>query len=137
MKLEKKKALVSRALGVGKGRIVFNQERLADIKEAITKQDARDLVADGAIFIREIKGRRTREKRKTRRRMGSVRKKVNKRKREYITLTRKLRAYVFKLKGSEDITKEEYKKLRREIRASNFRSKAHIKERIQSLGKKK
>ena len=57
MKLDKKQ-LVARTFNVGIDRIVFNKERLAEIKEAITKQDIRDLTKDGAITIREIKGRR-------------------------------------------------------------------------------
>ena len=44
MKLEGKKDLVARTLGVGKGRIVFNVQRLEEIKQAITKQDIKDLV---------------------------------------------------------------------------------------------
>lgn len=43
MKLENKKDLASRALKVGKNRIAFNKSRLTEIKEAITKQDFKDL----------------------------------------------------------------------------------------------
>ena len=73
MKLNRKKELVSRTIGVGKGRILFNKERLSEIKEAITKQDIRDLVESKAIMIREITGRRKVERRRTRRRIGSIR----------------------------------------------------------------
>ena len=37
MKLEHKKLLVAKALGVGVNRVRFNTARLAEIKEAITK----------------------------------------------------------------------------------------------------
>jgi len=87
MKLEGKKELASRALGIGKKRIVFNKERISEIKEAITKQDIRDLLKDKAIFINEIKGRKKIVRRKTRRRAGSVKKKVNNRKRDYMNIT--------------------------------------------------
>ena len=76
MKLENKKDLASRALGIGKNRIVFNSERLNEVKEAITKQDIKDLLASKAIMIREIKGRKKVERSKRRRGPGSIRKKV-------------------------------------------------------------
>ena len=74
MNLEKKKMLAARTLGVGKARIIFNVARINEIKEAITKQDIRDLAADKAILIREIKGTKKKVKRKTRRRAGSIKK---------------------------------------------------------------
>ena len=130
MKLELKRELAARTLKVGKARITFNRERLAQIKESITKQDIRDLLKDGAITIKEIKGRRKNVKRKTRRRMGSVKKKVNNRKQEYVKLTRKLRTYTKSLKKTGQIDHETYRKIRKEIRAKSFRSKAHLKERV-------
>ena len=69
--MNKKKVLASKVLKVGKGRIIFDINRLDEIKEAITKQDIRDLHSQGAIKIREIKGR------------GKIKKKVNKRKQEH------------------------------------------------------
>ena len=57
MNLKKKKELAARTLKVGKGRIMFVDARLEDIKEALTKQDVRDLKEDGAIVVKEVKGR--------------------------------------------------------------------------------
>lgn len=130
MKLNTKKALAVKTLGVGKHRVVFNQERLSEIKDAITKQDIRDLVESGAIVIREIRGRRTIERRTTRRRKGSIRKRVRSGKREYIIRTRKLRAYLAELIKQGKISKENYKTMRKQIKASVFRSKAHMKEHL-------
>ena len=50
MNLSKKKKLAAKVFGVGKERIVFAKSRLNEIKEAITKQDIRDLKNDGAIL---------------------------------------------------------------------------------------
>ena len=58
MNLRTKKILASKALRTGKNRIQFVQSRIDEIKEAITKQDIRDLKDDGAIKIKDIKGRR-------------------------------------------------------------------------------
>jgi large subunit ribosomal protein L19e len=136
MKLEKKRALAARTLNVGKGRVVFNVNRLNEIKEAITKQDIRDLTTSGAIIIAEKKGRRTIVVKKSRRRSGSFKQKVVSGKRNYIIITRKLRAFLKNLKEKKLISREHYEKLRKEIRASNFKSLAHFKERISSMEKK-
>ena len=94
MNLRKKKALAARTFGVGVGRIEFLEPRLEEIKEAITKQDIRDLHKDGAIRIKNIKGRKAKPRKKKKKTIGNVRKKINKRKREYVTLTRKLRKHL-------------------------------------------
>lgn len=137
MKLEGKKELASRTLNVGKGRIIFNAERLDEIKEALTKQDIRDLNQSGAIIIREIKGTKTKPKRKTRRKHGSIKIRVNTRKRDYMMLTRKLRAYAAELRTKKIITDDEFYEIRKEIRSKLFRSKAHMKEKIMQMTKEK
>ena len=137
MKLEKKKDLVARTLGVGKSRIIFNTQRLSEIKESITKQDVKDLIQSGAIRIREIKGRLRKEKRKTRRRIGTIKKRVKSGKREYVTITRKLRSYLKSLRKKGEISKDNYLQLRKRIRSREFKSLSQIKERIIELGVKK
>ena len=136
MQLNKKKELAGRVFGIGKERIVFNKEGLSDIKEAITREDIRDLYKRKVIVIRAIKGRKKIARRK-RRKTGKIRKKVNTRKKDYATLTRKLRAFIAELKNKEIIRAEEYRNLRKEIRSKNFRSKAHIKERINQIIKER
>ena len=133
MKLEKKKALIARTLNIGKGRIVLNTSRLAEIKEAITKQDIKDLFNDGVISIKEIKGRKKVIRRKTRRRAGSIRKKVKKRKKDYVRITRKLRAYLKALKNKSLITPDKFKLLRKQIRSKDFKSLGSFKERIKEI----
>ena len=81
MQLNKKKELASRVLGIGKKRIIFNKEALEDVKEALTKQDIKDLVKSGSIFVKEVSGTKKQVKRTTRRRAGSIKKNVNTRKR--------------------------------------------------------
>jgi large subunit ribosomal protein L19e len=135
MKLDNKKHFVGRTLYVGQDRIVFNKERLSEIKEAITKQDIRELVRDGAIFIKPINGRAKVEHRTSRRRAGSVRKRVINGKREYMIITRKLRAYLAELRKQEVISREQWLTLRKRVRARHFRSKAHLKEELGAMKK--
>ncbi|MDO8623018.1 MAG: 50S ribosomal protein L19e [archaeon] len=128
MNLAKKKSLASRALKVSKNRIVFLNSRLDEIKEAITKQDIKDLYNNGAILIREPKGRKTTTKRKYRRGPGKILKRVFKRKEEYVTLTRKFRKYVAELRKQGKISKEELVDLRKKIKNRYFKNMSGLKD---------
>ncbi len=130
--LNKKKELAAKALKVGKNRIYFSSENLAEIREAITKQDIKDLYSEGIIRIKQVKGRKTIKKRKTRRGPGKIKKKVNKRKQIYVKITRKLRAYLKELKKLGVINNDLYIDLRKKIRMRRFRSKFHLKEYLES-----
>ena len=133
MNLSKKKALAARTLNVGKARILFNVQRLGEIKEAITKQDIRDLHKEGIILIKEVKGRRKIVRRNTRKRMGCRKKRILNKKHQYVTLTRKFRRYLSYLKNKKAISKEHFLQLRREIRARMFQTLAQLKERIKEV----
>lgn len=134
MNLRKKKELAAKTFGVGKNRILFLEPRLDEIKEAITKQDMKDLRKEGAIIIKPVKGRK-KVVRQRNRSTGNIRKKVNKRKTNYIIMTRKLRNYVGELKKSEKLSEEETKDIRNKIKNKVFRSKAHLREYIGGLKK--
>lgn len=136
MKLEKKRALAARTLGVGKGRIVFNSSRLAEVKEAITKQDIKDLHASGAIIINEISGRKRIVKSKSRKRAGSHKLKIKNSKRKYIINTRKLRSHLKHLKSKNLISNDKFIELRKEIRASKLKSLSGLKERLTTTEEK-
>lgn len=128
MNLKKKRALTARTFGVGLARVEFVEPRLDEIKEAITKQDIRDLHKDGAIIIKNIKGRKKGKNKKKSRSKGNIRKRVNKRKKEYVIITRKLRKHLAEVK--EKLTEKENKDIRKKIRNRFFKSKSHLKEHI-------
>jgi len=132
MNLTNKKELAAKVLKVGKNRVYFVEENLAEIKEAITRQDILDLHQAGAIQIKEVSGRKKVVKRKHRRRTGKVKKKVNTSKKEYVTITRKLRNYLkFALKTGK-VDKETYRETRKQIRARKFKSKRNLKEALET-----
>ena len=135
MNLGKKKILAAKALNVGKKRIVFLEPRLEEIKEAITKQDIKDLYKEGFISIKPIKGRRKIKKRKTRRGPGKIKKKIKNRKQVYVKITRKLRNYLKELKSQGKISNELFWELRKKIRMRIFRSKTHLKEYLVNIEK--
>ncbi len=133
MKLDKKK-LAARAMGVGVSRILFNNERLAEIKEAITKQDIRDLVRDGAIYVREPQGRGPVVARKQRRRQGSFRKRVGQKKRSYMLFVRSARRVVAHALAQGEITKEHASTLRKEVKSRRVVIKSALRDRMKELG---
>ena len=131
MNLANKKELAAKVLKVGKNRVYFVEENLSEIKEAITRQDILDLHQAGAIQIREASGRKKIVKRKNRRRVGKVKKKVNTRKQEYVTITRKLRTFLKYLLKTGAVDKEKYRETRKQIRARKFKSKRNLKESLE------
>jgi len=136
MNLSKKKKLAKKTFGVGSERIVFLESRLDEIKDAITKQDIRDLEKSGAIIVLSEKGRAKVSKRKSRS-AGNIRKKMGRRKRGYIIITRKLRQYLQDLYSRGEISNEDLESMRKRIRNKEFRSKVHLKEYIRGIRKEK
>lgn len=135
MNLSVKKLLAARTLKVGKERIIFLKTRLNDIKEAITKQDIHQLHEEGAIIVKNPSGRKKKAGKKTKRSTGNIRKKVNKRKQEYIIITRKLRKHTSEMLNQRIISKEEAKEIRKKIRNKYFKSKSHLKSYVEALKK--
>lgn len=127
MKLDKKKKLAARVLNVGIERIWLSPARLQDIKEAITRQDIKDLVKDGAIKIKPVTGKRKKQKRKLRRGAGKIKKKV-KDKKAYVKKIRKMRIYLKTLRKADKLSSVEYKKLRRYAKSGIFHDLKHLKE---------
>jgi large subunit ribosomal protein L19e len=128
MNLEKKKEIVARMLGVGKSRIKFNQDRITDIEDAVTKQELRALIKDGAISILPVKGQTTKKKVK-RRGYGSRKGKKTARmgkKERWVRQVRALRKYLKAVKGQ--ITKDKYWEAYRKIKGGEIRTVARLKE---------
>jgi len=135
MNLRNKKELAAKTFNVGKARITFVNSSLKDIGEAITKKDLKDLKEEGAIIIKDRKGRKKITKKKSRRSTGNIKKKVNTRKRDYVIMTRKLRRNLAELKKKGELSREEVKEMRKRIRNKDFKSKAHLKQHIKEISK--
>lgn len=133
MQLNKKKALAAKVLGVGKDRIIFMNESLSEIKEAITRKDILDLFNAGAIQMREVSGRKSAQKRKHRRGIGKVEQRVPGKKQVYVKITRKLRSTARGLLAMKKINSEQYANIRKMIRASKFKSRRHLLESLKEI----
>lgn len=121
-----------------KKRVRFDQTRLQDIKEAITKYDIKALIADGAII--EIKKRgisrgqaRERQKQKNKGRQkgqGSRKGKKTARspgKLDWMTRIRLQREFLRELKEKSMITNGIFRDLYLKAKGGFFRSKRHLK----------
>ena len=135
MNLRNKKKLIARTLKVGVGRISLNSEMNAEIKEAITKQDIFDLKNEGIIKIKPIVGRKRKEKKKTKRRGGSIKKRVQNRKETYMNMTRKYRKYIQNLRKIGRIDRDKYYEIRKRIKARRFKDFAHFREIVREISK--
>jgi len=135
MNLRNKKALAIKTLKVGKEKIVFLPSRINEIKEAITKQDIKDLKKEGAIVVKDAKGRKKIQRRKKARGPGKVKKKVNKRKQEYVIMTRKLRKHIAGAKKRGSLPREEIIDIRKKIKNRKFSSLKNLKGYIKGLNK--
>jgi len=132
VKFDKLKELAARTLGVGKKRIqIVNEERAA---EAITREDIRDLVKEGAITIKKKVGvsrgraRALLEKKKKGKRKGYGKRKGTRkaRSRGKEDWTLKVRAQRRRLKLLKVKLPHLYRKTYRMVKAGYFKSVKHL-----------
>ncbi len=138
MNLSNQKRVSADLLGVGKGKVWFDIDRLDDIKEAITKADLKKLIAEKAIQKRPDAGnsrvrarKRIIQRRKGRQKgKGSFKGKASAmlgRKEKWMILVRGLRSFISELKEKELIENKTYRELYLKIKGGFFRSKRHVK----------
>lgn len=137
MKLDMKKRLAADILKVGVNRVWIDPDRMADVSAAITREDIRRLIKQGAIRAKPETGisrgrlRKLKLKRKAGRRSGMGSRKGasgarTPRKASWIRTVRPLRAMLGELKKEGVIDKKEYQRLYRMVKGGSFRSKAHL-----------
>lgn len=138
MNLTNQKRIAAQILKAGVNRIIFDPEKLKEIKEAITKEDIRTLIDEKAIVAKQKKGissfrskKRKIQKRKGRRKGCGTRKGTRKarisRKRVWINKIRTQRKLIKLLRSKKLITPKTYNTLYRRTKGNFFRSRRHIK----------
>lgn len=129
--------LASKILKVGLNKIVFDKSKLEEIKEAVTKEDIRDLIDSKAIIPRQSKGisrvrarkRRSQKRRGRQKNIGSRKGKRGARlnsKVSWMNRIRSQRILIKELKDKNKISKETYRNLYNKCKGGFFRSKRHI-----------
>ena len=132
------KRLASRVLKAGLKRVNFDPARLNDIKAAITKEDIRQLVGEGAISAVPVKGiSRGRARKFAVQRAKGLRKGPGSRKAKptarvpskdtWMARVRAQRALLAELKKGGVLTTEGHKDLYRKSKGGFFRSVRHLK----------
>ena len=142
--LASQKRIVAAVLKCGVNRVWFNPERLSDIENAISREDLRGLVTDGAIKARQKKGvSRGRARAKIAKRSYGHRKGPGRRKgaagarhpakRLWIQKIRAIRKALVTLRDAGTIDPHMYRILYRKAAGGQFRSVAHMKAQLEIL----
>ena len=145
MKLTSHKRIAADILKCSTSRIYFDTEHLEEIKEAITKQDMRELINANIVQKKQIKGiSRARanknlvQKRKGRRQgpasRGGKRTARLPKKEAWMAKVRVQRRFLKELKDKEIITKQIYRDLYLKSKGGFFRSVRHIKFYLEDKG---
>ena len=138
MKVDVQRALAARILKVGQNRIWFDPERIEDISIAITRNDIRNLIHEGAIKKRydigvsRVRARQIAEKKKSGKRKGEGSRKGKAttympKKQAWMMRIRAIRRELKKLRENKNITVTSYRVLYRYANGGMFKSIAHLK----------
>lgn len=136
--MKTQKRIAARALKTSPHKVTFDNQRLADIKEAITKADIRILISEGAITKKPVVGPakakakkiKTQKSKGLRKGPGSRQGKKTARlpsKEAWMVKIRKQRSFLKELKEKGKLTNETYRDLYLKSKGGFFRSKRHIK----------
>jgi len=137
MQLKSQKRIAAQLLKVGKNRVWFDEDRLTEIKEAITKQDIKRLIKDLAVQARpekNISGYRRRkkylQKRKGRQQgLGSRKGKATARlpaKKSWMARIRIQRELLKKLRDKKILKPQDYRNFYKKAKGGFFRSRRHV-----------
>jgi len=141
MKLNTKKRIAADVLKCSPKRVKFDEERLDEIKDAITKADIRSLIKDKAITrlqkrgvsrarARKIHIQKTKGRRKGH---GSRKGKTIDTKRQWINKIRVQKSFLKRLRDKKLIDRKTYRSLYMKAKGGFFRSKRHIKVYLEEL----
>ncbi|MGC9075772.1 MAG: 50S ribosomal protein L19e [Conexivisphaera sp.] len=122
--------LAAKVLGVGKGRIKFNPERLEDIEDAITREDIRRLHRAGAIDVTPVAGtsRGRARTRSGRRGPGSRKGTRESEKEKWMRQVRALRKTLRDLRKRGEIDAKLYRRLYMLVKGGAVRSRRRLME---------
>jgi large subunit ribosomal protein L19e len=131
-------------LGCGIHRIWFDPDRISDVQNAISREDIRGLIDEGAIKAHQVKGNsrgRARAKIAKRayghckgpgRRRGAAGAR-NPSKRQWIQKIRAIRKTLVELRSNGDIDPHLYRMLYRKASGGQFRNVAHLKAQLEII----
>jgi len=137
MNTETQKVLAAKVAGVGLDRVILDPLRYEDIKEALTKEDVRALIKQGAIKILPVK-RPSRHRARARHKQQKKGKQLghgtrrgskfarNPRKQQWMIKIRKIRATLSDLKEKNLLDPKVYRDLYLKAKGGFFRDRGHL-----------
>ncbi len=139
------KRLAADILGVGVSRIRINPDRIEDVEDAITREEIRGLIKDGAIYVvpphtnSRGRWRIRREKRRKGRRRGYGRRKGaatarTDEKEVWMYKIRKMRRYLRYLRDHGQIDRRTYRRLYMLAKGGAFKSLSSLKHHLREKG---
>jgi len=145
MDLRNQRRLAAELLKCGENRVWMDPEQLEEISKAVTRRDIQNLIKQGIIKARKIRGnsrgrirKRMMQKKKGRRKgHGSRKGKATARlpkKRAWIKTIRPIRAYLKELRNKGLIDRKTYRLYYRRAKGGQFRSKAHVRLHLETEG---
>jgi large subunit ribosomal protein L19e len=138
------KRIAASLLKCGVNRVWFDPERLADIQNAISRDDLRELIEDGAIRAHQAKGvsrGRARVKMAKRAyghckgpgRHRGAKGARNPRKRQWIQKIRAIRKVLVELRDTGEIDRHMYRVLYRKAAGGQFRNVGHLRAQLEIM----
>ena len=138
MKLKVQKRIAADIFKCSKKRVVFDNDRKSDIKEAITKADLRGLIQEKAIKklpkrgVSRVRARKRHVQRTKGRQKGKGKRKGTAKartpkKRVWINKIRLQRSFLQELKGKGLVTIKVFRELYMKAKGGFFRSRKHLK----------
>lgn len=142
--LKNQKRIAAAVLKCGVHRIWIDPDRATDIENAISRDDIRSLIEEGAVSARQVKGvsrgraRIMAEKRSYGHRKGAGRRKGaigarNPRKRQWIRKIRAIRRVLREMRADGTIDSHVYRVMYRKSAGGQFRSVAHMKAQLEVI----
>lgn len=141
--LKNQRRMASLILDCGYDRVWMDPTKMAEIAEAITREDIRGLIAEGTIKAKKVKGvsrgraRLVAEKRKYGHRKGPGSRKGKKGARTYskglwMKKIRALRRRLKEMRADETIDRKTYCRFYRKAKGGEFRNVAHLEAHIKT-----
>jgi large subunit ribosomal protein L19e len=136
--LKTQRRIAASLMKTGKKRVFIKQDKLSDVKTAITREDVRGLIVKGAITKKSAGGvsrgrikKVIAQKKKGRRKGHGTRKGAKKartpKKRRWINKVRAQRVFVKELKEKGLVSNSVFNKVYSLIKGGFFRSRSHVK----------
>jgi len=143
--ISNQKRMAASILKCGLHRVYMDPEAADDVAEAVTRQDVRALIKDGAIKKKQIRGissgrlRKLKAQKAKRKRKGHGSRKGHKyartpKKRAWIRTIRPLRDELRTMRESRAITPGIYRTYYRKAKGGLYRSRAHLRAQMESDG---